>query len=60
MNDKPVNPGFNYVREAQVTLKPAQSAVIDFNPDKGGPVFPVSARTNAIEIPHPQPRPGGG
>ncbi|MCX7164381.1 MAG: hypothetical protein NT083_15320 [Rhodocyclales bacterium] len=39
MNDNLVNPGFNYIKEAQVTLKPAQVLVIDFNPDKGGLFF---------------------
>jgi hypothetical protein len=39
MNDNLVNPGFNFVKEAQVTLKPAQILVIDFNPDKGGLFF---------------------
>lgn len=39
MNDNLINPGFNYVKEAKVTLKPAQVLVIDFNPDKGGLFF---------------------
>ena len=39
MNDNLVNPGFNHVKEAEVTLKPAQVLVIDFNPDKGGLFF---------------------
>ena len=40
MNDNLViNPDFNFVKEAQVTLKPAQVLVIDFNPDKGGLFF---------------------
>jgi hypothetical protein len=39
MNDNLVNPGFNHVKEAQVTIKPAQVLVIDFNPDKGGLFF---------------------
>ena len=39
MNDNLVNPGFNFVREEQVTLKPAQVLVIDFNPDRGGLFF---------------------
>ncbi|MCF8150553.1 MAG: hypothetical protein K9K30_04055 [Burkholderiaceae bacterium] len=39
MNDNLVNPGFNHVKEEQVTLKPAQVLVIDFNPDKGGLFF---------------------
>lgn len=39
MSDNLVNPGFNYVKEAQVTIKPMQVLVIDFNPDKGGLFF---------------------
>ncbi|MBL8419895.1 MAG: hypothetical protein JNK92_04595 [Dechloromonas sp.] len=39
MNDNLVKPGFNFVKEGQVTLKPAQVMVIDFNPDKGGLFF---------------------
>ncbi|MDK9702248.1 MAG: hypothetical protein OEL20_03855 [Sulfuritalea sp.] len=39
MNDNLVNPGFNFVKEAEVTLQPAQVLVIDFNPDKGGLFF---------------------
>ena len=39
MNDNLVNPGFNYLKEEQVTLKPAQVLVIDFNPDQGGLFF---------------------
>lgn len=39
MNDNLVNPGYNHVKEAQVTLKPAQVLVVDFNPDKGGLFF---------------------
>ncbi|MBI4740996.1 MAG: hypothetical protein HY777_05480 [Betaproteobacteria bacterium] len=39
MNDNLVKPGFNFVKEAEVTLKPAQVLVIDFNPDKGGLFF---------------------
>lgn len=39
MNDNLIHPGFNYVKEARVTLKPAQVLVIDFNPDKGGLFF---------------------
>ena len=39
MNDNLVKPGFNFVKEEQVTLKPAQVMVIDFNPDKGGLFF---------------------
>ena len=39
MNDNLVKPGFNFVKEEQVTLKPGQVMVIDFNPDKGGLFF---------------------
>lgn len=39
MNDNLVKPGFNFVKDAQVTLAPAQVMVIDFNPDKGGLFF---------------------
>ncbi len=39
MNDSLVNPGWNHVKEEQVTLKPARVLVIDFNPDKGGLFF---------------------
>ena len=39
MNDNLVNPGFNFVKEAQITLKPAEILVIDFNPDRGGLFF---------------------
>ncbi|MBL8413933.1 MAG: hypothetical protein JNM42_05805 [Propionivibrio sp.] len=39
MNDNLIKPGFNYVKEEQVTLKPGQVLVIDFNPDKGGLFF---------------------
>lgn len=39
MNDNLVNPGYNHVKEEQITLKPAQVLVIDFNPDKGGLFF---------------------
>ena len=39
MNDNLVNPGWNHVKEEQVTLKPARVLVIDFNPDKGGLFF---------------------
>ncbi|MDP1981533.1 MAG: hypothetical protein Q8K23_03220, partial [Sulfuritalea sp.] len=40
MNDNLVlNRDFNFVKEAKVTLKPAQILVIDFNPDKGGLFF---------------------
>ena len=30
------SPGFDYERQANVTLKPAQILVIDFDPGKGG------------------------
>ncbi|MEO8081723.1 MAG: hypothetical protein ABI641_14415 [Caldimonas sp.] len=30
------SPGFDYVREASVTLAPAQILVVDFDPNKGG------------------------
>jgi hypothetical protein len=36
LNDDARNPGFDFVREASVTLKPAQILVIDFDPNKGG------------------------
>lgn len=39
MNDNLVKPGFNFVKEEQITLKPNQVMVIDFNPDKGGLFF---------------------
>ena len=39
MNDNLAQPGFKFVKEAQITLKPAQVLVIDFNPDKGGLFF---------------------
>jgi hypothetical protein len=39
MNDNLVKPGFNFVKEDKVTLKPGQVMVIDFNPDKGGLFF---------------------
>ena len=39
MNDNLANTGWSYVKEEQVTLKPAQILVIDFNPDKGGLFF---------------------
>jgi hypothetical protein len=43
MNDNLVlNPGFNFVKEAKVTLKPAQILVIDFNPDRGGLFFQLA------------------
>jgi hypothetical protein len=39
MNDNMIKPGFNFVKEAEIVLKPAQVMVIDFNPDKGGLFF---------------------
>lgn len=39
MNDNVAKPGFKFVKEEKVTLKPAQVLVIDFNPDKGGLFF---------------------
>ena len=39
MNDNLVNSGYNFVKEEQITLKPAQVLVIDFNPDQGGLFF---------------------
>lgn len=39
MNDNIREPGFKYVKEGKVVLKPAQVLVIDFNPDKGGLFF---------------------
>ncbi|HPP47330.1 MAG TPA: hypothetical protein PLF25_07525, partial [Accumulibacter sp.] len=39
MNDKIVNPGFNFSKADEVELKPAQVLVIDFNPDRGGLFF---------------------
>jgi hypothetical protein len=39
MNDNLVKPGFNFVKEEQINLKPGQVMVIDFNPDKGGLFF---------------------
>ena len=39
MNDNPVKPGFNFVKEERISLKPHQVLVIDFNPDKGGLFF---------------------
>ena len=45
MNDNlVVNPDFNFVKQAQITLKPAQILVVDFNPDRGG-LFFQSAET---------------
>jgi hypothetical protein len=39
MNDNLVKPGFNFVKEEQISLKPHQVMVIDFNPDRGGLFF---------------------
>ena len=39
MNDNLGNPGFNFVKESEITLKPAQILVVDFNPDRGGLFF---------------------
>lgn len=39
MSDNIHKPGFQYVKDEKVTLKPAQVLVIDFNPDKGGLYF---------------------
>ena len=39
MNDNIVKPGFNFVKEEEINLKPGQVMVIDFNPDKGGLFF---------------------
>ena len=39
MNDNLVKPGFNFVKEEQISLKPHQVVVIDFNPDQGGLFF---------------------
>ncbi len=36
LNDDTRTPGFNYVREAAIVLKPAQIIVIDFDSEKGG------------------------
>jgi len=36
LKDDVRSPGFDFVREATVTLKPAQILVIDFDPEKGG------------------------
>jgi hypothetical protein len=36
LKDDVRSPGFDFVREATVTLKPAQILVIDFDPGKGG------------------------
>lgn len=39
MNDNLVKPGFNFVKEEEINLRPGQVMVIDFNPDKGGLFF---------------------
>ena len=39
MNDNLVKPGFNFVKEERISLKPHQVMVIDFNPDQGGLFF---------------------
>jgi hypothetical protein len=39
MNDNVAKPGFGFVKEERVILKPAQVMVIDFNPDRGGLFF---------------------
>lgn len=39
IRDRPATEGFDYEGEAQVTLAPAQSFVIDFRPEAGGFVF---------------------
>lgn len=39
MNDNLVKPGFNFVKEGEINLRPGQVMVIDFNPDKGGLFF---------------------
>ena len=36
LKDDVRSPGFDYQRQASVTLKPAQILVIDFDPGKGG------------------------
>jgi hypothetical protein len=36
LKDDVRSPGFDFVREADVTLKPAQILVIAFDPGKGG------------------------
>lgn len=36
MQDNVASEGWRYVKEENITLKPAQVLVIDFNPDKGG------------------------
>ena len=39
MNDNLVKPGFNFVKEEEITLVPRQVLVVDFNPDRGGLFF---------------------
>ena len=39
MDDNLAKPGFDYVKELEITLAPAQVMVIDFNPDRGGLFF---------------------
>jgi hypothetical protein len=34
MNDNLVKAGFDYVKDEQITLAPAQVMVVDFNPDR--------------------------
>ena len=36
LNDSVHVPGFNYVRDEHVQLRPAQVVVVDFNPNQGG------------------------
>lgn len=39
MQDDLTQEGWRFVKEEEITLKPAQVLVIDFNPDKGGLFF---------------------
>ncbi|MBK6906648.1 MAG: hypothetical protein IPH08_06080 [Rhodocyclaceae bacterium] len=39
MNDNEREPGFKYVKEEVVNLKPGQVLVVDYNPDHGGLFF---------------------
>ena len=39
MDDNLARPGFDYLKEARITLVPAQVLVVDFNPDRGGIFF---------------------
>jgi hypothetical protein len=39
MDDNLEKPGFDYVKDQQITLAPAQVMVVDFNPDRGGLFF---------------------